>query len=43
MATAREDMIFTLHHCYGWSTIDLYKMSVQQLTKIYNNRAVTAR
>lgn len=36
--TEREAMIFTLHHCYGWSTIDLYKMSAEELIATYNAR-----
>ena len=37
-AAEREAMIFTLHHCYGWSTIDLYKLSAEELRKVYNDR-----
>ncbi len=37
-AAEREAMIFTLHHCYGWSTIDLYKMSAEELIATYSAR-----
>jgi hypothetical protein len=37
-AITREEMIFTLRHCYGWSSIDLYKMSLAELTEVYTRR-----